>query len=245
MRLLRHSLLLAAASCLFTAPLPADERSLRVSDLLSFKDVADPRLSPDGRFVAYTVTTSDLKEDTSDADVYLSALDGGEPLRLTSSKKGESRPRFSPDGEWIAFVSSREGDKAQVFLMSRKGGEAVKLTDYKAGVSTFAWSPDSKRLAVVVSDEDPDAPEEGADKDKKKTAKPIVVRRLQFMSDGDGYLKDVRSHVHVFDVAKKTSFQLSSGPFDDSSPSPAPTRRARRRRRSSTGSSITSAWRIT
>src|SRR4029453_17068410 len=127
-----------------------------------------------------------------------------------------------PEGEWIASVSSREGDKAQVFLMSRKGGEAVKLTDYKAGVSTFAWSPDSKRLAVVVSDEDPAAPEEGGDKEKKKTAKPIVVRRLQFMSDGDGYLKDVRSHVHVFDVAKKTSFQLSSGPFDDSNPAWSP-----------------------
>src|SRR6185436_4722860 len=173
-------------------------------------DVADPRLSPDGRFVAYTVTTSDLKEDTSDADVYLSALDGGEPLRLTSSKKGESRPRFSPDGEWIAFVTSR------------KGGEAVKLTDYKTGVSTFAWSPDSKRLAVVVSDEDPDAADEGGDKDKKKTAKPIVVKRLQFMSDGDGYLKDGRSHIHVFDVAKKTSFQASSGPFDDSNPAWSP-----------------------
>ena len=222
MRLLRHSLLIAAASSWLVAPLSADERPLRISDLLSFKEVADPRLSPDGRFVAYTVTASDLKEDTSDADVYLSALDGGEPLRLTSSKKGESRPRFSPDGEWIAFVSSREGDKAQVFLMSRKGGEAVKLTDYKTGVSTFAWSPDSKRLAVVVSDEDPDAADEGGDKDKKKTAKPIVVKRLQFMSDGDGYLKDVRSHVHVFDVAKKTSFQLSSGPFDDSNPAWSP-----------------------
>ena len=215
MRLLRLSLLLAAASSLFAAPLPADERPLRVTDLLSFKDVADPRLSPDGRFVAYTVTTSDLKEDTSDADVYMSALDGGEPLRLTSSKKGDSRPRFSPDGEWIAFVSSREGDKAQVCLMSREGGEAVKLTDYKASVSTLAWSPDSKRLAWSSSDptDDPDAPEEGADKDKKKTAKPIVIRRLQFMSDGDGYLKDVRSHVHVFDVAKKTSFAAHLRPL--------------------------------
>jgi dipeptidyl aminopeptidase/acylaminoacyl peptidase/Tfp pilus assembly protein PilF len=218
-----RQLLLAAALGLPCLPLSADERPLRVDDLFQLKDVADPRLSPDGRSVAYTVTTLDAKEDASDADAYLAPLEGGEPLRLTSSKKSESRPRFSPDGEWIAFLSSREGDKTQVFLLSRHGGEAVKLTDFKASVSALAWAPDSKRLALVVSDEEADAPaEDSADKDKKKTAKPIVLRRLQFMSDGEGYLREARSHIHVFDVAAKKAFQLTSGPFDDSSPAWSP-----------------------
>ena len=79
---------------------------------------------------------------------------------------------------------------AQVFLLSRRGGEAVKLTDYKASVSDLAWSPDSKRLALVVSDVDPDAPatdDDDADSSAtKKTAKPIVLKRLQFKRDGDG-----------------------------------------------------------
>jgi len=223
LRSTRRSLLAAALLALPCLPLSADERPLRVDDLFQLKDVGDPRLSPDGRSVAYTVTTLDAKEDASDADLYLAPLEGGEPLRLTSSKKSETRPRFSPDGEWIAFLSSREGDKAQVFLLSRHGGEAVKLTDFKASVSALAWSPDSKRLALVVSDEDPDAASDsGGDKDQKKTAKPIVVKRLQFMSDGEGYLSDLRSHIHVFDVATKKSFQLTSGPFDDSSPAWSP-----------------------
>ena len=154
------------------------------------------------------------------------STDGGEPLRLTSSKKEDSSPRFSPDGEWIAFLSDREGKKTQVYLMSRKGGEAVKLTDYKASVSDLAWSPDSKRLALVVRDVDPDAPDEEDEEkpagEKKETPKPIVLRRLQFKRDGEGYLREVRKHVHVFDVAKKTSVQVTSGPFDDSDPAWSP-----------------------
>lgn len=219
----------AVAAALLFSPLPlaAEGRPLKVDDLFALKDVADPRLSPDGRSVAYTVTTLDAKEDESDADVYLVSMDGGEPLRLTSSKKEDSSPRFSPDGEWIAFLSDREGKKTQVYLMSRRGGEAVKLTDYKASVSDLAWSPDSKRLALVVADVDPDAPDEAdeekaAGEKKKETAKPIVLRRLQFKRDGEGYLREFRKHVHVFDVAKKTSVQVTSGPFDDSDPAWSP-----------------------
>jgi dipeptidyl aminopeptidase/acylaminoacyl peptidase/tetratricopeptide (TPR) repeat protein len=222
----RHPLLLATAFFAASLPLLAAERPLRVDDLFQLKDVSDPQLSPDGRFVAYTVTTLDAKKDRSDRDVYMAPLEGGEPLRLTSSKKAESTPRFSPDGEWIAFLSSREGRHAAVFLLSRRGGEAVKLTSYKAGVSDLAWSPDSKRLALVVSDEDPDAapiPEDDEESiEPKKTAKPIVLRRLQFKRDGEGYLRELRSHLHVFDVARKTSFQLTSGPFDDSAPAWSP-----------------------
>ncbi len=205
----------------------AAERPLRVDDLFQIKDVDDPQLSPDGRFVAYSVRSLDAKKDTSDRDVYLAPVAGGEPLRLTSSPKSESTPRFSPDGEWIAFLSSREGGHAQVFLLSRRGGEALKLTDYKASVSDLSWSPDSKRLALVVSDADPSGSDaEGEDEDEKagstKTAKPIVVDRLQFKRDGEGYLNEQRSHVHVFEVASKKSFQLTSGPFDDADPAWSP-----------------------
>ena len=214
-----------AATLLVPRPLAADGRSLAPADVFNLKDVSDPRLSPDGRQVAYTLTTLDAKEDESDTDVYLVSTDGGEPLRLTSGKKDESSPRFSPNGEWIAFLSDRDGKKAQVYLLSRKGGEAMKLTDYDVSVSALAWSPDSRRLALVVSDVDPDAEgeeDEKKDGDKKKTAKPIVLRRLQFKRDKEGYLREVRKHVHVYDVGKKTSVQVTSGPFDDASPAWSP-----------------------
>lgn len=226
MRLIVRAVL-PAVLALAGPPALAQPRPLRVDDLFALKAVADPRVSPDGLWVAYTVRSLDAKEDAADSDVYIAPLQGGEALRLTSSKKPETSPRFSPDGKWIAFLSAREGKKTQVWLISRQGGEAVRLTDYKANVSSLAWSPDSARLALVVSDVDPDDAEtageaETRDGDKPKTAKPIVIRRLQFKRDGEGYLREVRRHIHVFDVAARRGVQVTSGPHDDSEPAWSP-----------------------
>ena len=200
----------------------ADQRSLTVDDLFALKSVGAPVLSPDGAQVAYTVGSMDLKKDTSDSDIYLIPTAGGDATRLTTSPKAETSPNFSPDGKWLAFLSSREGDKTQVWLLPRAGGEASRLTDLKGGVGSFAWSPDSKRLVLVASDPDPDEPKAEEKSDDKKTAKPIVTRRIQFMRDGEGYLREIRSHLHVFDVERKSSVQITSGPYDDDQPAWSP-----------------------
>jgi dipeptidyl aminopeptidase/acylaminoacyl peptidase len=204
----------------------AEPRPLRPADIYALRDVDDPQLSPEGKWVAYTVTRRDEKEDEPDADIYMSPLAGGAAVRLTASKKSETSPRWSPDGRWLAFLSGREGKKTQVWLMSREGGEAVKLTDYKASVASLAWSPDSKRLALVVSDVDPDDPDADGDDEKadakKKAPKPIVIRRLQFKRDYEGYLREIRNHLHVFDVAAKSSFAVTSGAYDDDDPAWSP-----------------------
>ncbi len=172
--------------------------------------------------MAYTVRSLDPKKDAADTDVYMVPFAGGAAVQLTASPKGENRPRFSPDGRWLAFLSGRDGKKAQVWLLDRRGGEAVKLTDYKADVSDLAWSPDGKRLALVVGDVDPDEEDEekaeGEAGGAPKTPKPIVIRRLQFKRDGEGYLRELRQHIHVFDVESKKSIQITSGPYDDSEP---------------------------
>ncbi len=214
-----------ALAALLTFPLAAEStrRPLKVDDIFALKTVGDPQISPDGSWVAYTVRWLDPKEDSSDTDIYMVPFAGGDPLRLTSSPKAESHPRFSPDGRYLAFLSGREGESAQVWLLDRRGGEAVKLTDLKSSVSDFSWSPDAKRLALVVGDVDPDDADDedkaDGDKEKKpKTPKPIVINRLQFLRDGDGFLRDLRQHLYVFDVAGKSSFQITSGPYDDAEP---------------------------
>ena len=214
----------ATALSVAAAPAGADTRALRVDDVFALKQVADPRLSPDGTWVAYTVRTMDPKADESDVDVYMAPLAGGDALRVTTSKKPESQPRFSPDGRYLAFLSERDGKKGQVWLLERRGGEAVKLTDYKGGVSSFEWSPDSTRLAVVAADPDPDAPPEDDEKPaaEKKTPPPIVIRRLQFKRDTEGYLRERRSHIYVFDVKEKTSVPVTRGPYDDADPAWSP-----------------------
>jgi len=214
-----------ALAALVTVPLAAAEaspRPLRVDDLFSLKSVGDPQISPDGRWVAYTVRRLDPKADNSDTDIYMIPFAGGEAVRVTSSPKPESHPRFSPDGRYLAFLSGREGKKSQVWLLDRRGGEAVRLTDSKADVSDFEWSPDGKRLALVVGDVDPDEPEDekasGGGGGEEKAPKPIVIRRLQFLRDGEGFLRELRQHLYVYDVAAKTSTQLTSGPFDEQDP---------------------------
>lgn len=221
----RRALLLAALTALLALPSVTTEapRLLKPEDALAFKAVNDPQVSPDGRWVAFTVKTLDLKKDTSDTDIFMVPLAGGEALRLTASPKAESDPRFSPDGRWLAFLSAREGGKTQAWLLPRQGGEAFKLTAFKADVSDLAWSPDGKRLALVVGDVDPDDEEDeekagGDGEGAAKTPKPIVIRRLEFKADGEGYLRDLHQHIHVFDVEKKTSEPITAGPYDDSDP---------------------------
>ncbi len=132
--------------------------------------------------------------------------DGREHVQLTSTPDSESRPRWSPDGKFLSFVSSRQDSKAaQVWLLNRSGGEAVRLTDVKGGVTDYAWSPDSRRLALVVADPDPAVPAEEDEADEAKgaaakTPKPIVVDRYYFKSDSGGYLRGERSHLYLFDL---------------------------------------------
>ncbi len=199
-----------------SGPASQERRLLTVDDIFALKSVGDPRVSPDGRWVAYTVSQMDAKKDASDTDIWMAPLAGGDAIRLTTSDKSESQPRWSPDGKYLGFVSSRDGGKSQVWLLARAGGEAIRLTDFKGGVSSFEWSPDSARLAVVATD--PDLEAEKAEGEAADRPKPIVVTRRQFKRDGRGYLNDLRSHVYVFDIAGKTAAQITDGPYDDSSP---------------------------
>jgi dipeptidyl aminopeptidase/acylaminoacyl peptidase len=198
------------------AQAPATPRPIRATDLYRLKNVNDPQLSPDGAWVAYTVSTIDSAKDKGDTDVWMVSWDGSQTIRLTSTPEGESSPRWSPDGRYLAFVSGRqEGKGGQVWLLDRRGGEAQRLTQLKGGVSEYAWSPDARRLLLVVDEETDSAL--AKDTAEKKTPRPIVIDRYEFKRDVVGYLGTQRSHLALFDMATKKIDTLTRGSGDDES----------------------------
>ncbi len=123
--------------------------------IISLQSVGSPAISPDGLSLAYTVTSTDWKDNRYDTEVWL-WREGGATVQLTRTEKGSStNPKWSPDGRWIAFLSDR-GDKQQIQLISMEGGEAWPLTAVKEGVQSFEWAPDGKRIAFTRSDPEPE-----------------------------------------------------------------------------------------
>ena len=215
-------LLVALASVLAAAaPALAQKRPLTVGDVYNVKDVRDPQRSPDGRWVAYTVSRAIKDTDKNDTDVWMAAWDGSQEVQLTSSPDSESTPRWSPDNKYLAFVSSRQGARSgQIWVLNRLGGEGTRITDIKGGVSDYAWSPDSRRMVLVVNEPDPRDPQDD-DKtapDKKKTPPPIVVDRYHFKEDVSGYLRNERKHLYLLDVASRKADILTPGSFDEEYP---------------------------
>lgn len=200
------------------------KRNLTIDDYFKIQSINEVSLSPDGKWIAYVVRSYDLKKDKSNRDLYMVPTAGGDAIRLTSNEKNDTRPKWSPDNRYLAFLSGRD-KKTQVYLLNRTGGEAIQLTDVKQGVNDLEWSPDGKKLAILITDKDPDElddSEKPSSDEKAKTEKPIVITRLQFKRDGQGYLKELYTHIYTIDITTKTLKQITSGNYDDSWPKWSP-----------------------
>jgi dipeptidyl aminopeptidase/acylaminoacyl peptidase len=184
----------------------AATRAMRIEDLYQFKRVADPQISPDGKWVVYQVGTVNLGENKSGTNLWLASTDGkSPPRRLTTSAKSDRHPRWSPDGKQIVFESNRGGE-SQLWVIDMAGGEARQLTSISTGASNAMWSPDGAHIAFVsaVYAENSEKPFKESDELNKKKAEEIskspvkakVFTRL-FYRHWDSYVEDKRQHLFV------------------------------------------------
>ncbi|MFN0121401.1 MAG: TolB family protein, partial [Blastocatellia bacterium] len=203
-------------------------RPLKLDDLPRLREIRDPQLSPDGQWVAYVLAAIDVKEDKSVSQIWMTSYDGKNTRQMTTGEESASAPRFTPDGKFLSFTSSRKGTAkgSQVWLLDRDGGEARQLTSVKGRLQGYEWSPDSRRLALVIGDPDPEAEAQEAAKEsggKPKAPKPIVIDRYKFKQDGQGYLLSGRhSYVYLFDIASGKLERLTQGHWDEAAPAWSP-----------------------
>jgi len=194
---------------------PAARRPLAAEDFYRTLLVSEPTLSPDGAWIAYIVTGNDRADDAPRSALWMVSWDGTQRLALSNPAHGTHAPRWSPDGRYLAFLRTADGDdRTQLLLQDRRGGEPRAVYETKDDVGAYDWSPDGKRLVLAILR----APEE------PKTPKPIVIDALHFKQDEDGYLAaGARRHLELFDLASESVEPLTSdAAFSEDQPAWSP-----------------------
>jgi dipeptidyl aminopeptidase/acylaminoacyl peptidase len=203
----------------------ADKRPLEANDFDRLLAVDSPACSRDGRWIAYSVEGSDLEADERKSSVWMVNFEGTQDVRLTRAADSASSPKFSPDGRYVSFLSTRGPDaKAQIYLLDRRGGEAQALTSVSGDIGTYDWSPDGSRLVISMSPGDPTSDGGSAVARGAKVPKPIVIDRLHFKEDVTGYLTAAdHARLYLLDIASKKLEPLTAdAAVDDTSPTWSP-----------------------
>ncbi len=193
------------------------QRAFAIEDLYRVQTPSAPAVSPDGKSVVYTLTSSDIRAVKRTTNLWRVDASGGTSHRLTASESSDTSPAFSPDGKTLAFVSTRSGG-AQLWLLPTQGGEPEKRTTFPGGVSHPVWSPDGASIALTVevwphcgadakcNRELDDTREKG--KLKAHLADALLFRHWNFWRDGKV------SHILLLDLETSTLTDLTPGAFD-------------------------------
>jgi dipeptidyl aminopeptidase/acylaminoacyl peptidase len=185
-----------------------------LDDLFDLIVPGEPALHPGGRLVAYTRTRMDPADDLYRRQIWLAGE--GEVRRFTAGP-GDSKPRWSPDGDRLAFLRERDGVK-QLAVMPREGGEPEVITDFELGVEDLVWMPDGRRLLVVAVT----WTEEWAGMDpEERTRRPRRIRHFPYRFDNRGRLDDRRRHIWLVEPGADPRC-LTPGDYDETAPAVAP-----------------------
>ncbi len=189
---------------------------LTFDDMMKVHRIDDPQVSPDGRWIAFTVGNVDLDANKVVSHLWLVPLEGGEPRQITSGSSSDSRPRWSPDSRTLAFISTR-GGSSQIWLLPIEGGEARALTSISTGADGVTWAAKGNTL-IFTSDVFPDCTDDACNKQRQEEAdhNPVKARLIDSLlfrhwnAWRDGHF------THLFSVSADgaTPRDLTPGAYD-------------------------------
>jgi dipeptidyl aminopeptidase/acylaminoacyl peptidase len=179
--------LIAIVILFLSSMAPAQIRHVpTVDELLTLKTVGGVSISPDAKWIAYTVGYGDFKTDTFMNQIWLIEIPTGRNFQVTRGDKSSTSPRWSPDGTWLTFLSNRVEEKNQIFAINPLGGEAIQLTKSETSIGNFAWSEDGKSIAYLANEPAP----------------PVSKERKDYMGDFEVVRREYSfNHIWTFNVA--------------------------------------------
>jgi dipeptidyl aminopeptidase/acylaminoacyl peptidase len=211
---------LTAALLLFSLSVLADDEFVN-TDIFELELAADPQISPDGSRIAYSRQSMDIMTDRPVSNIWVIDSDGANHRPLLSGSRSFSSPRWSPNGDRLAYVSTVYGRGAQILVRWMDTGQTAVLSNVREGPSSLTWSPDGKQIAfeMFVSGEksalaSPPAAPEGAE-----WAPPVnVIEQMNYRSDSGGFLETGNTHLFLISAEGGTPRQLTSGEYDHEGP---------------------------
>lgn len=217
-RLLTATLLLACA-----APAMGDDASrFQLADVFELEHVADPQISPDGKRVVYLRRSMDKMTDKQVSDLWIINADGTDHRPLTDTAAQEASPRWSPDGERLAYVSA-DADGAQIHVRWMDTGASTAITQLTAAPGALAWSPDGERIAfsmLVKRQPEPLAKLPSKPEGAEWAESAQVIDTVEYRADGAGFIKPGFHHLFVVPASGGTARQLTRGDYHhESTPS--------------------------
>lgn len=213
-------LLLVAALGVVSAAV-ADDHLFRDLDVFELEYAADPQISPDGSRVVYLRSSMDIMSDRVVRNLWIVDADGDNHRPLLSGRRSYSSPRWSPDGERLAYVSQDDNGAAQLHVRWMDTGQTAVLTNVREAPSAISWSPDGSQIAFVMFVADKNEPlAKPPEKPEGAEWAPgvKVIETLPYRADGAGFLETGYDHVFLVPADGGTPWQLTNGDFNHNGP---------------------------
>lgn len=189
-------------------------------DVFELEWVEDPQIAPDGEAIVYVRRSMDKMKDRRISRLWMMDSDGSNHRKLTARDVNESSPRWSPDGERIAFVSSSEEHGSEIYMYWIESGAMARITQLEESPRGLSWSPDGNQLAfnMKVSERNPElASSKRAPKGAEWADNPRVTKRLNYESDGSGYIEPGYTHIFTVPAQGGAPRQITKGDYHHAS----------------------------